>query len=230
MSDGKRRTVADEDKLVKARMGLRVDGRDTGDGVALGRNAMAELMEKAAAATIKQSRATKRANGKKKRGGQPGNKNAGLGKGGIYAAALGEEKFKAQFNGYSKALGRYGAQEELALARAMQMNILSGKDPLGMGEIDDPELLNAYSNSVAVLTMKALELKLKEEKQNAERADKEGAKRGMDIQFTAEAMDAMNGIADGQEDVGVSAEELMAQARVRVDEMEAARAAAEENA
>lgn len=181
MSDGKRRTVADEDKLVKARMGLRVDGRDTGEGVALGRNAMAELMEKAAAATIKQSRATKRANGKKKRGGQPGNKNAGLGKGGIYAAALGEEKFKAQFNGYSKALGRYGAQEELALARAMQMNILSGKDPLGMGEIDDAELLNAYANSVGIFTLRALDLKLKEEKQQMEKEAKEGNSGGVKV-------------------------------------------------
>lgn len=181
MSDGKRRTVADEDKLVKARMGLRVDGRDTSDGVALGRNAMAELMEKAAAATIKQSRATKRANGKKKRGGQPGNKNAGLGKGGIYAAALGEKKFKAQFNGYSKALGRYGAQEELALARAMQMNILSGKDPLGMGEIDDPELLNAYANSVGIFTLKALDLKLKEEKQQMDKEAKEGNSGGVKV-------------------------------------------------
>lgn len=181
MSDGKRRTVADEDKLVKARMGLRVDGRDTGDGVALGRNAMAELMEKAAAATIKQSRATKRANGKKKRGGQPGNKNAGLGKGGIYAAALGEEQFKAQFQGYSKALGRYGVQEELALARAMLMNVVNGYDPLGMEKIDDPELLNSYMSSMQVLVLKAFDLKLKEEKQQAEKEVREGNSAGVKV-------------------------------------------------
>lgn len=181
MSDGKRRTVANENKLVKARMGLRVDGRDTGEGVALGSNAMAELMEKAAAATIKQSRATKRANGKKKRGGQPGNKNAGLGKGGIYAAALGEEKFKAQFHGYSKALGRYGVQEELALARAMMMNVLNGYDPLGMEKIEEPELLNAYMSSMQVLVLKAADLKLKEEKQQSDKEAREGNSAGVKV-------------------------------------------------
>jgi aspartate kinase len=52
------------------------------------------------------------------------------------------------------------------------------------------------------------------------------AKAGINIQFTAEAMNAMNGIAEAQ-DVGVSPEELMAQARERIEEREAAKAAAE---
>lgn len=181
MSESEKGNMLDENRLVKARMGLQTTGTDAEDGVALGRNAMAELMEKAAAETIKKSRAKKREGPKKKRGGQPGNKNAGAGKGGIYASALGEERFKAQFKGYSKALGRYGAQEELALARAMTMNVMRGYDPLGMEKIDDMELLNEYMSSLQVLTLKALDLKVKEEKQQADREAKDGNSGGVEV-------------------------------------------------
>lgn len=217
MSDGKRRTVADEDKLVKARMGLRVDGRDTGDGVALGRNAMAELMEKAAAATIKQSRATKRANGKKKRGGQPGNKNAGLGKGGIYAAALGEERFKAQFQGYSKALGRYGVQEELALARAMMMNVVNGYDPLGMEKIDDPELLNSYMSSMQVLVLKAIDLKQKEEKLQSDKEAREGNSAGVKVVMGGAMAQSVEAMKQAQQ---VAAEQRAADEAFEAEDVE----------
>ena len=77
-----------------------------------------------------------------------------------------------------------------------------------------------------MLNLKAQERLEKQEKERREQEAKAGAKAGINIQFTAEAMNAMNGIAEAQ-DVGVSPEELMTQARERIEEREAARAAAE---
>ena len=206
-------------------MGITPTGEDC-DG--LGTASIGKVLEKAAElAPYKRTRS--KGTPKKKRGGQPGNKNAGGGasyKKGLYANLVGVDRMTSRFQHYSKALGKASALEEVALTRAMIANLLSGKDPLGYGEMEDPELLAGYLRDFLILNLKAQERFEKQEAKRLEREEREGANGGLDIRFTAEAMAAMNGIADGQ-DVGVSAEELMAQARVRVDEMEAARAAAE---
>ena len=212
-------------KDVKRQMGIPLQGYDS---KSMGEDSAVNIMKAAAeSAPYKQDR-TKGAP-KKKRGGQPGNKNAGGGasfKQGLYANFVGVEHMERRFKNYSKALGKASALEEVALTRAMIANILQGMDPLGCGKIEEPELLNAYARDMLMLNLKAQERLEKQEKERREQEAKAGAKAGINIQFTAEAMNAMNGIAEAQ-DVGVSPEELMTQARERIEEREAARAAAE---
>lgn len=214
-------------KDVKKQMGIPLFGYEN-EGLA--GDSAANVM-KSAIETVPYKQDRRKGAPKKKRGGQPGNKNAGGGasfKTGLYANFVGVEQMEKRFSGYSKALGKASALEEVALTRAMIANILQGKDPLGCGPIEEPELLNAYARDMLMLNLKAQERLEKQEKERREQEAKAGAKAGINIQFTAEAMNAMNGIAEAQ-DVGVSPEELMAQARERIEEREAAKAAAEAN-
>lgn len=214
-------------KDVKKQMGIPLFGYEN-EGLA--GDSAANVM-KSAIETVPYKQDRRKDAPKKKRGGQPGNKNAGGGasfKQGLYANFVGVEQMERRFSGYSKALGKASALEEVALTRAMIANILQGKDPLGCGRIEEPELLNAYARDMLMLNLKAQERLEKQEKERREQEAKAGAKAGINIQFTAEAMNAMNGIAEAQ-DVGVSPEELMAQARERIEEREAAKAAAEAN-
>lgn len=223
----------DENKLIKARMGLNVTGDNASEYGGLGEDSMAQLMEKATAATAKKKRDRSKNAPKRKRGGQPGNKNAGGGataKGGIYLNALGQKQFESRFQGYSKALGKASAMEEVAVIRAMLMNLLRGLDPMGIGPIDDPELLTAYTRDMLTLFVKAKDLAIKEEAKRLEQEEKKGRNAGIRIQFTSEMDKALNGMVDAQDGVGVSAEELMKQAQERIETLEAEKAAALEAA
>lgn len=219
-------------KEVKQRMGISARGRDDGQ-LGIGTDAAISLMEKAVSdlKSVKSAKHVARNKGPtgRKKGGQPGNKNAGGGataKGGIYLNAPSIEDFDRRFPHYSRSLGKADAKEEVALTRAMLMNVIAGKDPLGFGVVEEPELLNAYVRDMLMLNNRAQEMYLKQERDRRERLEKENASRGMNIQFTTEAMNAMNGMAEAQ-DVGMSPEELMQQARERIEEQEAARAEAE---
>lgn len=125
----------------------------------LGRNAMDALVGKAA----EYAKPKKRDGSKRKRGGQPGNTN-GV-KSGIYTRV---DKFEKRFQSYSKALGRASAQEEVALTRAMMMNLLSGKTPLGDSSMKDAEYLESMLRDVMMMNLKAQELALKQEARRAE--------------------------------------------------------------
>lgn len=210
---------------VKKQMGIPASGVE---GEGLREDSLARVMA-AAVETVPYKQDRKKGAPKKKSGAQPGNKNAGGGatsKKGLYANFVGVEQMEHRFKGYSKALGKASALEEVALTRAMIANLLQGKDPMGCGKINEPELLNAYMRDMLMLNLKAQERLDKQEKERREREDRADAKAGFNVQFTTEAMNAMNGIAEAQ-DVGVSPEELMAQARERIEEQEAAKAAAD---
>ena len=198
--------VSEGFNAVKEQMGVRSGGPENNLGI----NSMGSVLEKAA-------KSTKRKRGKnaipgRKRGGQPGNKNAVSGNAkrpGIYASL---SAFQERFDHYSKALGKATALEEVALTRAMMMNLLDGKDPLGCGEIEDPEILNAYARDMVMLSIKAQELYMKQEAKRIEQEEKNGAKAGVNIMMSAELMDAMGGMVAAQEAAAaLNAEEAAAE-------------------
>ena len=183
----------EKQREVRERMGLQHGGELSADG-GLSKGAMEALMETAINSTVKKKRDRKNPSGRK-RGGQPGNQN-GAGQRSIYSRV---DNFEARFKSYSKALGRVSAQEEVALARAMMLNLLEGKDPLGMDVIDDPEIQNAYARDLFMLTLKAKELYLKEENHRLAQEERKGNKGGVNIKFSAEAGSAMDGMVAAQE-------------------------------
>ena len=90
------------------------------------------------------------------------------------------------------------SQDEVALTRAMMINLLNGKDPMGCGEIMDDEVLNSYARDVLMLNLKAQELFLKQQSKAQEMKEKNGAKAGIEIRMSAEMENAMNGMKAAQ--------------------------------
>ena len=171
------------EREVRRNMGLANKG-ELREGAGLGEDAMLTVMNR-----MREDEATRKKRDRKnpsgrKRGGQPGNQN-GAGKQGLYSRNV--EGFDKRFKGYTRALGKMDAQDEVALSRAMMINLLNGKDPMGCGEIMDDEVLNSYARDVLMLNLKAQEMKAKN-----------GEKAGIEIRMSVEMENAMNGMKAAQ--------------------------------
>lgn len=186
----------------------------------LGRNAMDALVGKAA----EYAKPKKRDGSKRKRGGQPGNTN-GV-KSGIYTRV---DKFEKRFQSYSKALGRASAQEEVALTRAMMMNLLSGKTPLGDNSMKDAEYLESMLRDVMMMNLKAQELALKQEARRAEIEAKSQNDKGVTIMMSAEMDQALAGMVASQDSaLEKTADEMLDLAKKKLEESNKERAAAQD--
>lgn len=182
------------EREVRRNMGLANKG-ELREGAGLGEDAMLTVMNR-----MREDEATRKKRDRKnpsgrKRGGQPGNQN-GAGKQGLYSRNV--ESFDKRFKGYTRALGKMDSQDEVALTRAMMINLLNGKDPMGCGEIMDDEVLNSYARDVLMLNLKAQELFLKQQSKAQEMKEKNGAKAGIEIRMSAEMENAMNGMKAAQ--------------------------------
>lgn len=182
------------EREVRANMGL-APGGELREGAGLGEDAMLTVMNR-----MREDEATRKKRDRKnpsgrKRGGQPGNQN-GAGRQGLYSRNV--EGFEKRFKHYSRALGKIDSQDEVALTRAMMINLLSGKDPMGCGEIEDEEVLNSYARDVLMLNLKAQELFLKQQAKAQEMEEKKGAKAGIEIKMSAEMEQAMSGMKAAQ--------------------------------
>ncbi len=184
----------------------------------LSRDAMTALTKEAA----KSVRPKKKDGTKRKRGGQPGNQN-GV-KSGIYSRT---DRFEERFTKYSKALGKAGAQEEVALTRAMIMNVIDGKTPLGDAEIDDADLRAELIRDLMLLNLKAQDLALKQEAKRADMEAKAQGDKDMEVKLSPEAHSAMMGMVGAQAsaEAAQTADELLAVAKERVAAIEQKRAA-----
>lgn len=186
----------------------------------LGRNAMDEQIQKA----VEYAKPKKRDGSKRKRGGQPGNTN-GV-KSGIYTRV---DKFEKRFQSYSKALGRASAQEEVALTRAMMMNLLAGKTPLGDNMLDDDEFRESLVRDVMMMNLKAQELALKQEARRAEIEAKSQNDKGVTIMMSAEMDQALAGMVDAQDSaLEKTADEMLDLAKKKLEEANKERAAAQD--
>jgi hypothetical protein len=197
------------EKEARAASGLSKNGLESPVG-GLARDAMTTLMGEA----VKSTRPKKKDGKKRKRGGQPGNQN-GVKKG-IYSRL---DQFEQRFVKYSKALGKASAQEEVALSRAMIMNVIDGKTPLGDGELDDQDVRAEYARDLILLNLKAQELALKQEAKRAEMEAKLQGDKGVTVMLSSEMEQAMGGMIGGQALVGGPAFEGERTAAATADEM-----------
>lgn len=220
--------LAERGLYYRKKMGLPLPdvGTRSGDGMVasgLGVVTMAKLMYNAREIVKLMNKRDRSKPSTRKPGGQPGNRNAGGGKTkklGVYANGMPIEKFEERFNHFSTALGRADAKEEVALTRAMLMNILKGYDPLGGEKIEEPELLNGYMRDVMMLNIKAQELYLKQETRKLEQQEKAGAKAGIEIRMSAEMEGALASMGEAQADYGAVSAESMASGSGESDKKE----------
>lgn len=127
----------------------------------------------------------------KGRGAPKGNQNHR--KSGIYTSL---DSFTTRFKTYSQSFGRIDAREEVTLTRAMLVNLLNGKTPMGDGIVDDPETLTEYTRDLVMLNLKAQEIALKQQVKREEAEARAEGKKGQQIVLSNEFGDAIQGIVN----------------------------------